>query len=172
MTTITLIAAIDEHNGLGKGNQLLCHLPADLKFFKEMTMGKPILMGRNTFESIGKALPGRLNVVLSRTMSTPPSDITIIPSLEAALHQLADYPEVVIIGGATVYEQALPFTSLIYLTKIHHQFEADVFFPQLDTNQWNIELIKEQAVDEKNKYRLSFYKYIRTVNIGNNYLSI
>ena len=169
---LTLIVAASLNNVIGVNNTLPWHLPADLKFFKEMTMDKPIVMGRHTFESIGKALPGRLNVVLSRTMSHSSLDITIIPTLEDALCKLASHAEIMVIGGANVYEQALPFASVIYLTRIHHQFEADVFFPELDARQWDIELLKEQPKDEKNKYHLSFYKYMRQVNTGNNFLSI
>ena len=158
MSTISLIAAIDEHRGLGKQNQLLCHLPADLQHFKALTMGKPIIMGRKTYESIGKALPGRLNIVLSKHASTI-KDVTVVSSLPDALLLVENAPEVMIIGGANLFAQALPIAQQVYLTLIHAQFDADVFFPELDKNIWTCKEKAERARDEKNRYDLTFYVY-------------
>ncbi|KTC75295.1 dihydrofolate reductase FolA [Legionella birminghamensis] len=160
MSKISLIAAVDENNGLGKDNQLLCHLPADLKFFKQTTLGKPIIMGRKTFTSIGKALPGRQNIVISRSM-TPVQDIDIAHSLEDALSIAQAAEEVMIIGGASLYQQILPQAERIYLTRIHHRFAADVFFPAINPEEWSCELIGEHEKDEKNPYSMSFYLYSR-----------
>ncbi|RAP37632.1 dihydrofolate reductase [Legionella quinlivanii] len=160
MTLISLIAAVDEAQGLGKNNQLLCHLPADLKFFKQMTLGKPIIMGRKTFASIGKALPGRQNIVISRS-SVPAAEIEVAHSLEEALKLTPAAPEVMIIGGASIYQQILPQAQQIYLTQIHHRFDADVFFPAINQDEWICEKIAEHVQDEKNAYSMSFYLYKR-----------
>lgn len=160
MPIINLIAAIDEHRGLGKNNQLLCHLPADLAHFKTITMGKPIIMGRKTFASIGRPLPGRLNIVLSRTEQAIPGVVTV-GSLSQALETVADALDVMIIGGATLFEQAWPLASRLFLTVIHHTFAADVFFPSLDQDVWRcLEKTPRQA-DEKNPYDMTFYYYER-----------
>ena len=157
---ISLIAAIDENRGLGYNNQLLCHLPADLKHFKTLTMGKPIIMGRKTFESIGKPLPGRLNIVLSK-QAISIEGVTVLHSLSQALEHVQAVPEVMIIGGATLFEQALPLAQRIYLTVIHHQFPADVFFPALDDNLWALMSDEWTNRDEKNLFDMTFYQYDR-----------
>ena len=162
MTIISLIAAIDEHRGLGKDNKLLCHLPADLKHFKEITLGKPVIMGRKTYQSIGKALPGRFNIVLSR-QDTAFEDVTVVNSLEQAMALTANLPEIMIIGGAKLFVQALPIAHRIYLTLIHGQFDADVFFPELDGSAWyRCETLDRQR-DEKNGFNLTFECYERII---------
>jgi dihydrofolate reductase len=161
MTIISLIAAVDEQNGLGKDNHLLCHLPADLSHFKTLTMGKPIIMGRKTYDSIGKPLPGRLNIVLSRR-ELAIEGIQIADSLSKALALVPEAKEVMIIGGATVFAQALPLASRIYLTLIHHHFAADVFFPQLDESVWQCVKGVFREHDAKNSYDMTFYYYERT----------
>lgn len=160
MTIISLIAAVDEHRGLGIENKLLCHLPADLKHFKELTMGKPIIMGRKTHESIGRALPGRLNIVLSKHINAI-ADVTVVKSLQEAIALTKDMPEVMIIGGAEVFQQALPFSHQVYLTLIHTEFDADVFFPELDKTTWHCHEAVERPRDEKNPFDLTFYCYKR-----------
>lgn len=157
---ISLIAIIDEHQGLGKDNSLLCHLPADLKRFKALTMGKPIVMGRKTFDSIGKPLPGRVNIVLTHH-ALEIEGVTIMNSLDVALKSVASEPEVMIIGGAQVYQQAMGKAHRIYLTKIHHQFDADVYFPKLDVLTWKCVEEVFYPSDEKNKYAMTFYEYHR-----------
>ena len=161
MTQISLIAAIDENGGLGKDNHLLCHLPADLKHFKNLTLGKPILMGRNTHDSIGKPLPGRQNIVLSR-QALVKDGVQVVDSLSKALALSANAAELMIIGGATIYEQVLPLASRVYLTLIHHRFDADVFFPKLDSSIWRCQEIGSQQRDEKNNYAMTFYLYERS----------
>lgn len=158
MSIISLIAIVDEKRGLGKENKLLCHLPADLKHFKSITLGKPVIMGRKTYQSIGKALPGRLNIVLSKNNAMI-VDAVVVHSIEQALSLTKDEPEVMIIGGAQLFKQAMPLAHRIYLTVIHAHFDADVFFPELDMNSWQcIEAIKRPQ-DENNKYDLTFYQY-------------
>ncbi|MCX7116906.1 MAG: dihydrofolate reductase [Legionellales bacterium] len=159
MSLLSLIAAVDERGGLGKDNHLLCHLPADLKHFKETTLHKPIIMGRKTFQSIGRALPGRLNIVLSREPFLQLEGATVVDSLAHAMALTVNEPEVVVIGGAGVYEQALPLASRIYLTVIHAEFEADVFFPKIDLTLWHCGETEERPRDELNPFDLTFYRY-------------
>ncbi len=155
---ISLIAAIDEKRGLGQNNHLLCHLPADLQHFKNMTLGKPIIMGRKTYDSIGKALPGRLNIVLSQhTRSIPGAQV--VSSLAEMFNLLNEVPEIMIIGGASIFAQTLPLASRIYLTIIHHQFVADSFFPLLDLTSWQCKETIFRPQDEKNSYDLTFKIY-------------
>jgi dihydrofolate reductase len=160
MTIISLIAAVDENQGLGKDNHLLCHLPADLNHFKALTLGKPIIMGRNTYNSIGKPLPGRLNIVLSRQALTF-EGVEVVDSLAKALTLVKDASEVMVIGGAAVYKQALVLASRVYLTVIHHRFAADVFFPSLSKTSWHCKELAFQQHDEKNNYDMTFYYYER-----------
>lgn len=160
MTIISLIAAIDENRGLGKQNKLLCHLPADLTYFKTITLGKPIIMGRKTHESIGKSLPGRLNIMLSKH-TVDIQDVTVVKSLQDALKLTIGMPEVMIIGGADVFQQALPLADQVYLTIIHAQLDADVFFPELDKKTWHCKETIERARDEKNSYDLTFCRFER-----------
>lgn len=160
MSIISLIAAVDESWGLGKDNRLLCHLPADLKHFKTLTMGKPIIMGKNTYDSIGKPLPGRFNIVLSRHAAAI-EDVQVVDSLAKAFSLVKEAPEVMVIGGASIYEQALPLASRIYLTLIHHQFAADVFFPSLDREVWHCKEANFRKSDDKNPYDITFCLYER-----------
>lgn len=155
---ISLIAAVDSQMGIGRNNQLLCHLPADLAHFKAITMGKPIVMGRKTFESIGKPLPGRLNLVLSHQGLTH-EGIVVASSLSEVFVLTKNYPEVCIIGGSTVYDQALPHASRIYLTYIHAQLDADVFFPELDKAEWECVESMDRPRCDKNPYDLTFCRY-------------
>ncbi len=158
MTTISLIAAIDKARGLGFNNQLLCHLPADLQHFKTITMGKPVIMGRKTFESIGKPLPGRLNIVISHSLSEIPG-VVIANSLEEALNHTKEYPEIMIIGGERLFNETINQATRLYITRIHHQFIADVFFPKIDELKWKCILEKFHPSDEKNQYDITFYTY-------------
>lgn len=160
MSIISIIAAIDEHRGLGFNNQLLCHLPADLQHFKAITMGKPIIMGRKTFESIGKPLPGRLNIILSHRNLTI-EGVEVFNSLETALARTKDSFEVMIIGGERLFTEVLTQASRLYITQIHHQFTADVFFPEINEEQWNCTDKVFRQRDEKNQYDLTFCTYIK-----------
>lgn len=125
---VSLIVAVDLNGGIGYSNQLLCYLPNDLKHFKHVTMNKPIIMGRKTYESIGKPLPNRINVVVSTQNLVLPPEVKLVKSLQQAFQQLAQYPEVCIIGGGIIYKQAMPFVHKIYLTRIAAVFKADTFF--------------------------------------------
>lgn len=160
MPIISLIAAIDEKQGLGKNNQLLCHLPADLTYFKSMTTGKPIIMGRKTYESIGRPLPNRLNIVLSRRVKTI-EGVLVAGNLDDAFRLAGDADEIMVIGGENVFSKALAIATRLYLTNIHHQFDADVYFPSFNEAQWQCVSSFFQSKDEKNAYDLTFKIYER-----------
>ena len=160
MTIISLIAAIDETGGLGSNNQLLCHLPADLQHFKTITMGKPIIMGRKTFESIGKPLPGRKNIVLSHSHSHIEGTI-VYDSLLKALSTNTEVTEIFIIGGADLFTQSIEIAARLYITRIHHQFKADVYFPKIDEKLWICRNNEFRQHDDKNGYDMTFYTYER-----------
>jgi dihydrofolate reductase len=160
MSTVSIIAALDEQSGLGFNNQLLCHLPADLQHFKMLTMGKPIIMGYKTFESIGKPLPGRRNIVLSRR-DLKIEGAEVVNSLEKALRLSQESSEIMIIGGEQLFIQAMPLVSRLYITRIHHHFMADVFFPQINEKVWGCIEKKIYPQDEKNAYDMTFYTYMK-----------
>ena len=154
--------AADENNGIGKNNQLLCHLPADLKYFKNLTTHHAILMGRKTFESIGKPLPNRTNIIISR------SDLNIegtycFKSIDEGISfaKSQNETELFIIGGDSIYQQSMDVLNTVYLTRIHHSFEADAFFPALQEEYWQLNQNEFHAADEKNKFDFSFQTYNR-----------
>lgn len=126
---IAMVAAMAANRVIGLDNQMPWHLPADLKHFKAVTLGKPVVMGRKTFESIGRPLPGRRNIVISRQVSPQNGAVEWVNSVEQALNLLADVPEVMIIGGAEIYRQCLPFASRLYLTEIDLETAGDTWFP-------------------------------------------
>ena len=157
---ITIIAAIAKNNALGKDNDLIWHLPADLKRFKITTSGYHILMGRNTFESIGKPLPNRTSVIITRDNNYYKEGCLIANSIKEAI-ELAGKKNAFIIGGAQIYKQALEsnLVDVLDITIVHKEFEADVFFPKIDSSIWE-EISREDFIaDEKNKYDYSFVSY-------------
>jgi dihydrofolate reductase len=157
---ITIIAAIAKNNALGKDNDLIWHLPADLKRFKKTTSGYHILMGRNTFESIGKPLPNRTSVIITRNNNYYKEGCLIANSIKEAI-ELAGKKNAFIIGGAQIYKQALEgnLVDVLDITIVHKEFEADVFFPKIDSSIWE-EISREDFIaDEKNKYDYSFVSY-------------
>ncbi|MEO4054712.1 dihydrofolate reductase [Solibacillus sp. CAU 1738] len=129
---ISLIVAHDINRVIGYENAMPWHLPGELKYFKEMTMGKPIIMGRNTFESIGKALPGRRNIVITRNKEYAAEGIEVVNSLEEALNLVKDVEEVMIIGGQQIFSQAMDIADRLYITIINHEFKGDTYFPQYE----------------------------------------
>lgn len=161
MAIISIIVAIDEKNAIGKDNQLLCHLPNDLKYFKSVTQGHTVIMGRNTYESLPSgALPNRRNIVLSRNKDLQLDRCEVSSSLEDAIALCDSETEVFIIGGATVYAKAIDLADKLYITYIHHQFEGtDAFFPKVDKNKWIESSRIENNADEKNKYAHTFVVY-------------
>ena len=161
---ITIIAAIGNNNELGKGNDLIWHLPADLKRFKKRTTGHAIIMGRNTFESIGKPLPNRRSIIITRNTSYQKEGCEIVHSLEEAIELIASQEDAFIIGGAQIYKEAMEknVVDQLDITKVHQDFDADVFFPAIDSRVWE-EVTREPFLpDEKNLFTYSFINYKRT----------
>ncbi len=152
---LTAVVAASDNDVIGRGNALPWHLPADLAHFKRLTLGKPILMGRMTFEAIGRPLPGRRNLVISRGGFTAPG-IETVTSLAAARALVAGEPELALIGGAQLYRQALPEIDTIHLTRVHCRIEGDAFLPPLPATEWREVAREERAADANNAYVMSF----------------
>lgn len=153
---IALIVAIAENNAIGKDNELLWHLPADLKRFKEITTGHCIIMGRKTFESIGKPLPNRTSIIISRNLNYTQEGAHVVHSLNEAFELCKNEEEVFIIGGGAIYKETIDMADRIYLTKVHQNFEADTFFPTIASEDWRIVKKEVLPVNEKNKYPATF----------------
>jgi dihydrofolate reductase len=158
---VSIIAAMDRNRLIGNENRLPWHLPADLAHFKKVTMGKPIIMGRKTYESIGRALPGRTNIVLTRSPDFNAEGVLIANTLQQALDYVAVEEEVMVIGGSTIYELALPRADRLYLTYVESSFEGDAWFPDFDPEQWHIIASEEHSADEKNTSDYRFVTYAR-----------
>jgi dihydrofolate reductase len=156
VTAVSIVVATDDHGGIGLGGGLPWHLPEDLKRFKALTMGKPIVMGRRTHDSIGRPLPGRHNIVISRQPGLRIEGCTVVDSLDAALAAAGPVPEVVVIGGADVYRLALPGAETLYLTRVHADVGADTFFPALDAADWEEVAREECPADERHAHELSY----------------
>lgn len=155
---LAAIVATDLNNAIGKNNQLLWHLPADLNFFKETTMGCPIIMGRKTYQSIGRLLPGRKNIVISRNNFKVEGAENFI-SVSDALHFCQQFEKVFIIGGAQIYEQTLPYLKEIYITRVQSVFDADTFFPEIKNLPFELVWEELHQADEKNKFAYTFQKW-------------
>lgn len=140
---ISLIVALASNRVIGLNGQMPWHLSADLKRFKQITMGSPIIMGRKTFEAIGKALPGRSNIIISRNADYQQPGCLVFTDIDSALQHCADNPEVFVIGGATLYQTLLPMADFLYLTEIDKDFPGDTFFPEIDVKNWR-EIEREQ----------------------------
>ncbi|MBU1190380.1 MAG: type 3 dihydrofolate reductase [Gammaproteobacteria bacterium] len=153
---ISIIVAMDRNRLIGSNNGLPWRLPADLKHFKAITLGKPVIMGRKTYESIGRPLPERHNIVVSRTPGFVAPGCTTVTSADAALAAAGDVPEVMIIGGAQLYTQLLPQVQRIYLTQIDAAFDGDAWFPDLDTAVWHETAREGHLPDDRNPYAYSF----------------
>ncbi len=152
----SLIVAMDDHGLIGRRNQLPWHLPADMAWFRQHTLGKPILMGRKTHESIGRPLPGRKNIVLTANVKLRIPGCTMVHSLAEAFRACGDADELMVIGGAEVYRLALPQAQRIYLTEVHDRFEGDAWFPPFDRQQWREVYREDHEPDEKNRWPYSF----------------
>ena len=154
---IAIIVAAAENNVIGKDNGLIWHLPADLRHFKQITMGHPMLMGRKTYESIGKPLPGRTSIIITTQEDYTAEGCLVTHTLEEAIEQAQQLDEeICIVGGAEIYKQALPLVDTIYLTRVHHTFEGEVYFPELNEAEWETLEQEHHEPDEKNKYNYSF----------------
>ena len=161
--SISIIVAASENDVIGTNNTLPWHLPADLAHFKRVTLGKPVLMGRKTFESIGRPLPGRRNLVISRTPGYQAEGIEVVGSIEAALALLANsaVAELMVIGGGHLYAEMLPSANCLYLTRIDLAVEGDTRFPAFDDGQWQRIDSESHPADEKNLHPYSFETWQR-----------
>ncbi|KKQ21453.1 MAG: dihydrofolate reductase [Parcubacteria group bacterium GW2011_GWA2_37_10] len=156
--TLSIISAVAENRIIGNKNTLPWHMPADFKYFKEATLGKVIVMGLNTFKSIGeKPLPDRKNIILNNDPDyIPPEGCFVARSIDELLEMTKNEPEVMICGGASVYKQFLPLAQKLYLTYIHQNFEGDTYFPEFSLSEWKEVKRIDNKADEKNKYDYSF----------------
>ncbi|MEZ5289670.1 MAG: type 3 dihydrofolate reductase [Vicinamibacterales bacterium] len=153
---VTLVVAAAEGGVIGKDGAIPWHLPADLAHFKRVTMGKPIVMGRKTFQSIGRALPGRLNVVVTRDRAFRAEGAVVTHSFEEALAACGDAPEVMVIGGGELYAAAMPMARRIHFTRVHAVVDGDTIFPALDDAVWQESSREERDVDERNPHAMTF----------------
>ncbi|MBU9722147.1 MULTISPECIES: dihydrofolate reductase [Bacillaceae] len=158
---ISMIWAMSSNRVIGKDGDMPWHLPNDLKYFKKVTSGHPVLMGRTTFDSIGKALPKRRNIVLTRSDDFSAEGVEVIHSLDEVNGLAREEEEFFVIGGATVYEQLMPLAERLYVTEIHESFEGDTFFPAFDMEKWELVSTEEGEMDEKNPYPHTFKVYER-----------
>jgi dihydrofolate reductase len=159
---VSIIVAAAEDGAIGKDNKLLWHLPADMQFFKSKTMGHHMIMGRKTYESIGRPLPGRTTVIITRDPYYKAEGCVVVNSLEQAIEaaKVTGDPEAMITGGAEIYKIALEKADCIYLTKVEGNFEADTYF-HFDPNQWEVKEKRDYKADEKNKFNYSFITLLR-----------
>jgi len=159
---ISIIAAIDKNNALGLNNRLLWHLSADLKRFKQLTTDHYIILGRKTFEAIGKPLPKRVNIILTKQANYKAPNCLFAKSLSEALRLAENQPEVFICGGGEVYSEAIEIAHYLYITHINAAFDADTFFPEIKPKLWSI-VSKEDNFCEKNNFEYSFVNYVRKI---------
>lgn len=161
---IRIVVAASENNVIGLDNQLPWHLPDDLRFFKKMTTGMPVVMGKNTWLSLGRPLPGRLNIVISASLQDLPEGVMLFETLEAALAWLRErpYEDISIIGGGQLYHSALDFTNTVYLTRVHAALEkGTAFFPGLPPEDWTLVWEEGHLADERHKYAFTFQQWER-----------
>ncbi len=160
---LSIIVAVAKNNVIGKDNKLIWHLPEDLKRFKRLTTGHTIIMGRKTFESLGKVLPNRKHVILSNDMKLNIADENV--KILGDIKELQDYinseEENFIIGGATIYKLLLPKAQKLYITRINEEFDGDAYFPEISENEWKIVEVEKGIRDEKNPYDYEYVTYMR-----------
>lgn len=157
----SIVVAVAENGVIGSGNQLPWRLPDDLRRFKELTMGKPMVMGRRTFDSIGRPLPGRTSIIVTRNADLRIPGCLVAHSLEAALNAAGDTPEIVIVGGAELYRSALPRVGIVHLTRVHAEVPGDTHFPKLQPEQWREELLSRHPADERHAHAFSYLTLTR-----------
>ena len=153
---LSIIVAMDQNRVIGKGDALPWHISSDLKNFKKITMGKPIVMGRKTHESIGRPLPGRENIILTRDKTYQVEGCTVLHSMVEIFEHCKDVEEVMITGGAEIYKLSLEQASHLYLTEVHTEIEGDTFFPEFDRSDWKEVSREDFSADEKNEFDYSF----------------
>jgi dihydrofolate reductase len=159
---ISIIVAVSENGIIGAAGALPWRLSDDLRHFKAVSMGKPIVMGRKTWESIGRPLPGRQNIVITRQAGFEAPGCDVVASMDAAVSAAGDAEEIMIIGGSQVYALFLPAAERVYLTRVHAKVEGDAFFPALDEGTWQLVSDERHAADERNEFDYSFRLYERT----------
>jgi dihydrofolate reductase len=163
---LSLIVAISDNHVIGRDGQLPWHLSADLKRFKALTMGHHIVMGRKTFDSIGRLLPGRTSIVLTRQSDWSVEGVLTAANLEAAQALAGDDDEIFIIGGSQIYQLALPLVERLYVTQVHATVEGDTYFPPITDDDWQLQDQQDHLADEKNDHAYSFMIYYRAHGTG------
>jgi dihydrofolate reductase len=160
---LSQVVAAAENNAIGKNNQLLWTLPNDMKFFKNTTWGMPVIMGRKTYESLGKPLTGRTNIVITRQQDWQPEGVRVVHDIKEAMAAAAetDAKEAFIIGGGEIYKQTLPITNRVYLTRVHTTLEGDTFFPEINAAGWELLSQLDFTADAKHAYDYSFQVWQR-----------
>lgn len=153
---LSIIVAVADNGVIGSGNRLPWRLPDDLKRFKALSLGKPIVMGRKTYDSIGRPLPGRLNIIVSRQGDLQIAGCRVVASLAEAIAAAGDAPEIVIVGGADIYRQVLPQVATIHLTRVHADSPGDVLFPRLKENEWREVATEYHPADERHAHAFTF----------------
>lgn len=158
---VIMVVAAAENNALGKDNDLLWHLPDDFKRFRQITTGHPIIMGRKTFESLPKMLPNRTHVIITRQKDYKPEGCIVVDSLEKALALYPKNEDVFIIGGGEIFKIAMPLTDVVELTRVHANFDADTFFPELNPDEWQLSGSEFHPKDERHAYDFTFETYTK-----------
>ena len=159
---INIVVAKASNNVIGAKNDLIWHLPNDLKHFKNITSGHPIIMGRKTFESLGRPLPNRTNIVVTRDQNWSAENIEIETSLPKAIEAAQKIDQdIYIIGGGNIYKQAMEFADVLYITEVHHEFDGDTYYPEIDSDEWEEVEREDFKKDEKHPYAYSFVTYKR-----------
>jgi dihydrofolate reductase len=158
---IALVGAMAENRAIGRENKLLWRIPEDMKFFRTITKGHPVIMGRLTYESIGKPLPGRRNIVLTRNPAYHSDGVEIADTVDTALALAAGAPRICVIGGGVVYKEFLPYANVMYVTWLHHTLEGDAYFPAWSDHEWRLAREEPGAYNPANPYAYSFREYRR-----------
>ena len=158
---ITLIVAAAENNAIGKDNQMLWHLPNDFKYFKKNTLEHSVVMGRKTFDSIGKPLPDRRNIILTRNLRYSNEEADVANSVNEVMNYTRDENEIFIIGGAEIYKQTLPLANKVLLTRVHTTINGDAYFPELLDHEWKLVSAEKHEKDEKHAFDYTFEVYER-----------
>jgi len=161
--TLSIIVAASENNVIGINNHLPWHLPVDMKYFKDMTMGKPIVMGRKSFEELGRVLPGRPNIMITRQTDYTAEGLYVVPSLQAGIEKAKTFgtEEIFITGGGEIFKMALPIIDRLYLTRVHAEVSGDTYFPEFDPRGWKLVKNERHEKDEKHAYALTFQVWER-----------
>ncbi|MEA9413341.1 MULTISPECIES: dihydrofolate reductase [unclassified Flavobacterium] len=158
---IIMIAAVAENNALGKNNEMIWHLSNDFKRFKALTTGHHIIMGRKTFESFPKPLPNRTHIVITRQEDYQPEGCIVVKSIEEAIAKCPENDDSFIIGGGEIYNLGMPLADILEITRVHHSFEADAFFPEINKKEWQLVEAEPNTRDEKHLYDYTYETYVR-----------